>query len=199
MWLSPLLQSPDWFSSGLVHSLTARSAWPPAAILDEAVQAQRAPKGPFQAALVLDTRKGKGGVILGLRRNCQENVLQWSTLCKGMMGTREPGVMAPPSQALQAFEPKYSPCSTCNESASTEWRLAHQLQGFAGAPPSVSPEHRGSLWKEPATNTLLHVTSLPRHPWHQQELCPQTLPPPHANPPVAICAGLCVLNSSSKL
>lgn len=66
MWLSPLLQSPDWFSRGLVHSLTARSAWPPAAILDEAVQAQRAPKGPFQAALVLDTRKGKGGVIRAL-------------------------------------------------------------------------------------------------------------------------------------
>lgn len=166
MWLSPLLQSPDWFSSGLVHSLTARSAWPPAAILDEAGQAQRAPKGPFQAALVLDTRKEKGGVILGLRWNCQENVLQRSTLWPttlglGMMGTREPGVMAPPSQALQAFEPKYSPCSTCHESASTEWRLAHQLPGFAGAPPSVSPEHRGSLWKELATNTLLHVTPLP--------------------------------------
>lgn len=165
------------------------------------IKLRKLPRGPSKLPWYWSQPKfGKRreGVILGLRWNCQGNILQLSTLWPyhSPLG-HDWGKGAEVSRLLPHRPRRLSPCGACNESGSTERCMAHLLQGFAGAPPSGSPEHRGSLWKESATNTLLHVTN-PRHPWHQQELRPQTLPP-RANPPVAICAGLCVLNSSSKL
>lgn len=115
--------------------------------------------------------KRREGVILGLRWNCQKKTtLQLSTLWPyhSPLG-HDGGKGAEVSRLLPHRPRRLSPCGACNES--TEWCMAHLLQGFAGAPPSGSPEHRGSLWKESATNTLLHVTP-------PASLAPARAPPP---------------------
>lgn len=48
-----MFRSSDCFSGGLVHSLAAKSTWPPGPILDEVYLAQRALQETFQAALML--------------------------------------------------------------------------------------------------------------------------------------------------
>lgn len=138
------------------------------------------PRGPSKLScywMQLKFWKERGGVVLGLRRTCQENILQLSarwptTLSLGMTGQGSQVSWLLPRRSHELLSPSILHGVPIMRLILQNggWNL---LPGFAGDPLSGSPEHPGSLWKEPATNTLLHVIPHPR----------ASLPPARALPP----------------